>query len=213
MENPIARATNTYPDDPSSCVGKWIKINDTIGQIFCLEPIVKVVILQTKNLDFVLFTFDSIDTCQVAKPKRDLPLFYMDLEQEQKLVQKVKKSEEKQIEKYKKIGVGVSNEAQIGQERDRGFFGPCKESGSGRTQASRNLKTFFITTGTFPQVFILTLPQEKPIKKIIISSRKVQEWVIYYQKDKNYELFAEQVLEDLDGIQTCVIEPGKVRVD
>lgn len=113
MDNPIAIATNTYPDDPTSCIGKWIKINDTVGQIFCLEPIIKVVILQTKHLDFQLFTFDAIQSCQIAKPKYDLPLFYMDLEPEQKLVQKIKKSEEKQIEKYKKIGVGVSSEAQV----------------------------------------------------------------------------------------------------
>ncbi|KAJ3308632.1 hypothetical protein HDV04_001020 [Boothiomyces sp. JEL0838] len=80
----------------------------------------------------------------------------------------------------------------------------------GKKKLTRNLKTFFITTGMFPQEFILTLPQERPVKKIIISSRKVQEWVISYQSENQYKLFAEQVLEDLDGIQTCVIEPGKV---
>ncbi|KAI8895307.1 galactose-binding domain-like protein [Globomyces pollinis-pini] len=69
------------------------------------------------------------------------------------------------------------------------------------------LKTFWITTGILPQEFILTFPQKTFIKKVIVSSRNVAEWVVYHTSDKKFELFAEQVLEDIDGIQTCVIEP------
>ncbi|KAI8930292.1 galactose-binding domain-like protein, partial [Entophlyctis helioformis] len=74
-----------------------------------------------------------------------------------------------------------------------------------------NLKTFWISTGLYPQEFVVSFPAPVSISKIIVSSMKVAHWNIEACKtDKplQFESISDQSLEDTDNVlQTHAVSP------
>ncbi|KAJ3105307.1 Heat shock protein beta-11 [Phlyctochytrium planicorne] len=77
----------------------------------------------------------------------------------------------------------------------------------------RNTKTFWITTGLFPQEFIITLPGPSTVKKVTLWSMKVASWAVsccYTEKPNEFEEVVHQESEDAaDHLQvTHIVIPG-----
>ncbi|KAL2916400.1 hypothetical protein HK105_204156 [Polyrhizophydium stewartii] len=74
-----------------------------------------------------------------------------------------------------------------------------------------NLKTFWMSTGLFPQEFVVTFPTQITVSKIIVSSMKVAQWNVEASKtDKpsSFEPLGDQAMEDTDNvIQTLSLAP------
>ncbi|KAJ3300729.1 Heat shock protein beta-11 [Borealophlyctis nickersoniae] len=75
-----------------------------------------------------------------------------------------------------------------------------------------NPKTFWVTTGLFPQEAVLTFPAPVSIRKITVSSMKVAHLDIQrsvHEKPVQFEHFVEQDLDDADqGIQLATLIPS-----
>ena len=67
-------------------------------------------------------------------------------------------------------------------------------------------KTYWLSTGLFPQEFIITLPTPTTITKISLTSFKVGQWVVHASKQfapTEFEHVSEQNLEETEsGLQT-----------
>ncbi|KAI8851487.1 galactose-binding domain-like protein [Chytridium lagenaria] len=79
-----------------------------------------------------------------------------------------------------------------------------------------NTKTFWITTGLFPQEFVVTLPGPSNIKKLTIWSMKVASWAVascYSDKPNEFEEVVHQECEDAaDHLQvTHIVIPGPAK--
>lgn len=65
--------------------------------------------------------------------------------------------------------------------------------------------SFWISTGMYPQEFVLVLPTEAVVKKVILASRKVGFVKIFTLSEDGFVLMAEQTIEESDSIQVKFI--------
>ncbi|KAI8895877.1 anticodon-binding domain-containing protein [Globomyces pollinis-pini] len=120
-DNLVSRATGTSSQDPSAAVGVCVNLSYRVngqvvslsGIVFCLDPVAGVVLLQLPDsLDISLIRLSALVDCRISqKPFNCTPI---SLKHEPSLISnRIKDAVKKQLELNMKIGVGVSNEAQM----------------------------------------------------------------------------------------------------
>ncbi|KAI8589544.1 galactose-binding domain-like protein [Geranomyces variabilis] len=76
-----------------------------------------------------------------------------------------------------------------------------------------NTKTFWMTTGLYPQEIVVSLPELVAVTKIIVTSTKVAHWtadVSAHEKPHHFERLATQDVEDSDqGLQITTLSLPK----
>lgn len=112
----IFEVTGSSRNDPSSAVGKSVKItlstNQVVqGQIYCLEPMLGIVVLLYKN-DLILLQIQHILTCEIIHqtPVVEPKLQARTAQDTSKYIQK---QVENRMEFINKQGVGVAKDAQV----------------------------------------------------------------------------------------------------